>query len=479
MGQTAFLVLAFATLLCAEEGDGTPLGSSTFLPSPERPVGWRGDGTAQFPGAHPVVSWDEKTGSNVLWKLDLPFGYGSPIAVGDRVFTQADRDVLYAVDAATGRILWQSSTNVFTREEEAVHRYGGWLDWHGLSFPTPVSDGRVVFSKFAETLECHDLGGRQVWKTNIGESHQKQDRRPILTQSPLLAGGRIVFLTLASRDTLVGYDPQTGREAWRTPVGRDHGNETCGAAVPGLTRVKGVDLIVTRSGDVVRASDGKLMATNLTARAGYSFLEYGLVSAVVSPDNEFLVCFRRPETRKTLGGILYAMALRLQLGEDSDSVTATTVWGPKPVEPVDGGGSNYATQVNHTLFLDGHWYLQGWPDLITLDAKDGRTVAWKKAPAEMAGHTVWHEYPTPHRAGRYIFTGDRNGVVAVYGADPQWNRVALNRVDGTWHGNPFFHGDRIYIRTRYALYCIGPGMSARKVEEADSRSTVVPQETRP
>jgi outer membrane protein assembly factor BamB len=36
---------------------GPPLGAANFLPSPERPVGWRGDGTGRFPAATPPVQW--------------------------------------------------------------------------------------------------------------------------------------------------------------------------------------------------------------------------------------------------------------------------------------------------------------------------------------------------------------------------------------------------------------------------------------
>ena len=36
--------------------DKAPLGSPEFYPSPAHPVGWRGDGTGQFPGATPPIS---------------------------------------------------------------------------------------------------------------------------------------------------------------------------------------------------------------------------------------------------------------------------------------------------------------------------------------------------------------------------------------------------------------------------------------
>ncbi len=37
-----------------------PLGSPEFKPSPERPVGWRGDGTGRFPGATPPTTWSRR-----------------------------------------------------------------------------------------------------------------------------------------------------------------------------------------------------------------------------------------------------------------------------------------------------------------------------------------------------------------------------------------------------------------------------------
>ena len=46
-----------ADMARAEGASGAPLGSPDFRPSPERPVGWRGDGTGRFPGANPPLHW--------------------------------------------------------------------------------------------------------------------------------------------------------------------------------------------------------------------------------------------------------------------------------------------------------------------------------------------------------------------------------------------------------------------------------------
>ena len=43
--------------------DKALLGSPDLVPSPERPVGWRGDGSGRFPGANPPVKWGRISGT--------------------------------------------------------------------------------------------------------------------------------------------------------------------------------------------------------------------------------------------------------------------------------------------------------------------------------------------------------------------------------------------------------------------------------
>ena len=54
----ALLVAASCALIPPAGRAGEPLrGSSDFAPSPEHPVGWRGDGSGRFPGAEPPLHW--------------------------------------------------------------------------------------------------------------------------------------------------------------------------------------------------------------------------------------------------------------------------------------------------------------------------------------------------------------------------------------------------------------------------------------
>jgi outer membrane protein assembly factor BamB len=51
---------ALLALLLASNPAAAPLGSEDFKPTPDRPVGWRGDWTGRFPGATPPTTWSRR-----------------------------------------------------------------------------------------------------------------------------------------------------------------------------------------------------------------------------------------------------------------------------------------------------------------------------------------------------------------------------------------------------------------------------------
>ena len=85
-------------------------GSKDYRPTPEHPVGYRGDGSGYYPGAHPVTTWDVATGKNIVWKTELPtWSHAHPVIVGDKVYALGEPHFVYCLDAATGKILWQDT----------------------------------------------------------------------------------------------------------------------------------------------------------------------------------------------------------------------------------------------------------------------------------------------------------------------------------------------------------------------------------
>ena len=106
-----------------------PLGSPKFRPSPERPVGWRGDGTGRYPGATPPTIWERKksdvgyTTKGILWMAPLPNkSVSSPIIVGERIFLTTEVADLVCLDKQTGRALWIRSNPEFAGLDEDVQK---------------------------------------------------------------------------------------------------------------------------------------------------------------------------------------------------------------------------------------------------------------------------------------------------------------------------------------------------------------------
>ena len=62
--RTLAYLMATAAAAPLKAPAAAPLGSLQFAPSPESPLGWRGDGTGRFPGAAGPTVWERKAGAD-------------------------------------------------------------------------------------------------------------------------------------------------------------------------------------------------------------------------------------------------------------------------------------------------------------------------------------------------------------------------------------------------------------------------------
>jgi hypothetical protein len=88
------------------------LGASDFKPSVDHPIGFRGDGTHNWPGAvRPPMRWNEGLfegpDNGIKWRTPLHKSNGQAIVVGSRVFALEEPNVLVCLEAETGRVLWR------------------------------------------------------------------------------------------------------------------------------------------------------------------------------------------------------------------------------------------------------------------------------------------------------------------------------------------------------------------------------------
>ena len=134
------------------------------------------------------------------WSLALPPGpnLSTPLVHDGVMFVHAFKDILQAVDAATGDILWQYTyrlpKDVTPDPKKSIAIYGS------LVF-MPTSDAHIV------ALDVKT--GALVWNTGVGQQGYP------MSGGPIVARGKVIFGTRGPKPVIVALDATTGKEAWR------------------------------------------------------------------------------------------------------------------------------------------------------------------------------------------------------------------------------------------------------------------------
>lgn len=150
-------------------------------------------------------------GPKVLWKAKVGMGFASVSVVGGRVFTtgnQGDKDTVYALDASTGKPVWQ-------------HSYAAPLDpkyYEGGTSATPTVDGGLVYTLSKRgVVHCLEAAtGTVRWSKNVAEELGTKMPTWGYAGSVLIDGARAV-LNMGSHG--VALDKATGQVVWQTGKG--------------------------------------------------------------------------------------------------------------------------------------------------------------------------------------------------------------------------------------------------------------------
>lgn len=189
---------------------------------------------AQFRGPGGNASSQEKdlptkwsSQENVAWKTQLPgLGTSSPIVVGSRVFVTCYSGYAESADAPgsmeklqrhvvclarkTGKVLWKQAIQPRLPESEYE---GNNNTWHGYSSSTPVSDGEHLYVFFGKSgVFCFDLNGKELWNTKVGDNTRGWGS----SNSPVLFQDLVIVNASIESSSLVALDKKTGSEKWRT-----------------------------------------------------------------------------------------------------------------------------------------------------------------------------------------------------------------------------------------------------------------------
>jgi len=262
------LVLALGVLTSAQGPRRVALGDWPESRGPQR------DGTSGEKGL--IEKW-ALNGENFLWRA--PYGGRSaPIVMGNRVYVQnpagageALQERVMALDADTGRMVWEYRFNVF-QSDVPPHRVG---------WASPAADpetGNIYVMGVGATVIALNKDGKLVWDRSVGEEFSAFTTHGGRTTSPLVDGDLVIVSAAISswgagsprQHRFVALDKRTGDIVWvASPGGRPYDTNY---AAPLIATINGMRLLISGSGDggvyALKAQTGeKVWGTIIAKRA--------------------------------------------------------------------------------------------------------------------------------------------------------------------------------------------------------------------
>lgn len=154
------------------------------------------------------ASWPEHLREK--WKIDVGWGYATPLVVGERVYVytrQGEDEVLTALAADSGDLLWRASYPAPFEMKSATRRHGP-----GPKSTPAFADGRLFTLGMSGMVTAFEAeNGKQLWQ------------KPAPPVEPLyhtamspLVDGALVILHVGGHDdgALTAFDAATGTARW-------------------------------------------------------------------------------------------------------------------------------------------------------------------------------------------------------------------------------------------------------------------------
>ncbi|HEY7190187.1 MAG TPA: PQQ-binding-like beta-propeller repeat protein [Vicinamibacterales bacterium] len=171
---------------------------------------WRGpnrDGSAAAPTD--AKAWPEQLTQK--WKVDVGLGYATPLVIGNRIYQwarQGDREVMTAIDADSGKVLWQTGHAApFTMHSAAATHGPG-------PKSTPVfANGRLYAIGMTGIVTAYDAAsGKQLWQKPGSTTVPMYTTHSF---SPIVDRGLVIFhLGGHNEGALTALDANTGDVKW-------------------------------------------------------------------------------------------------------------------------------------------------------------------------------------------------------------------------------------------------------------------------
>ncbi|GIW82470.1 MAG: serine/threonine protein kinase [Gemmatales bacterium] len=378
---------------------------------------WRGKNRDGHASDQDVpTTWS--TEKNILWKTDLPGrGHSSPAIWANRIFLttaddQSQRQQLLCLNRQSGTIEWTRT----------VHE-GGFMRMHSKNSQasaSPACDADRVYVVFnndgAIVATAYNHDGELAWRKSVGNFRSKHGygSSPVLFQSLLIVAG-----DNDQAGFIAALDRKTGELVWR----KSRPNEDT-YATPVVARVAGRDQLLISGAGIV-ASYNPVTGEELWRCSGptatcantVAFFDDYVIASGGYPDKEIL-CIRADGR-----------------GDVTDS---HIVWRSR----------NGVTYVPSPVCHNGLVYIVNDNGIAT--CFEGRS-----------GNQLWSQRlggsfsASPVLVKDKLYVPDETGKLFVFKAGRQFELLAQNDLNDGGFASPVICGNRIYLRTLHALYCIG------------------------
>ena len=399
--------------------------------------------------------WSGVDGTNIRWRTPIPgLAHSSPIVQGGRVFVtsaiSADRDaafrpglygagtastdrsvqrwVVYALDAATGEVLWEAVA-AEGRPRDARHVKNTYAS------ATPATDGRYVVALFgSQGLHAFDLEGRRVWTKDLGRLDAGAYDVPQLewgpASSPIIAGDLVIVQCDTQGESfLLAVDVHTGDTVWRTA--RD---ELPSWGTPSVYDGPTGAAIITNGSNFIRGYD---------LRTGRERWRLGGSSRITAPtpivagDLLIVASGRAPEA--PIFAVRRAATGDITLAPRQASSPAVA-WrlprrGPYMPTPIAYRGRLHA--LHDAGILDAY------------DVETGAEIYRRRIPHAGFGFSA-----SPVAADGRLYLAGEDGVVFVVRAGARFELLAANDMGEPLMATPALAGGVMYVRGARHLFAV-------------------------
>jgi outer membrane protein assembly factor BamB len=424
---------------------------------------------------------------NVLWKVDLPQGYSSPIIHGNRIFLTALRDqslLTIAVDRTNGKVLWE---RVAPRDRTEK------LDKRNRpAAASAATDGEHVTVFFGDYgLVTYDLDGKELWKQPLGPFNNVYG----MGASPVIVDGKVILVCDQSTNSYIAaWDAKTGKPLWKTP----RTEAKSGHSTPILWTPKGGRQQVIVPGSFLLSAYDPDNGKRLWWVGGLSFEMKS--TPVIKDEVVYINGFGSPENNP--GSKIEVMTTEEAFKHDADKdgklsrdevptqhaknyfsfmdLDGDKLWSREDwdyykaamnsdngILAIQMGGSGDMTaksvkwkyhrgipQLPSPLIYENVLYLvnDGGGRVTLLDPDKGELLLQGRLPGSSDSF-----YASPVAGDGKVYIASEKGQVFVLRPGPKLETMAVNDLGDGIYATPALVDGRIYLRTLNTLYCFGIG----------------------